>query len=74
MEQLRARRLASTFAAYKLRNVGFNNKEMSAKLKLKLRDTYCRSKLMYGMENTCLTERNYKDLEKLESGGLGVVD
>ena len=69
-EHLKARKLAATVASYQLKKVGIDNENMSVDLKILLRDTYCRSKLKYALENTHLSEKEYSELNSAESKTL----
>ena len=66
-EHLKARKLAAILASHKLRVLGFDNPRMSIELKTLLENTYCRSRLNYGLENTYLCARDYKDLITAET-------
>lgn len=65
-EHIKTRKLASTVASYQLRKIGFHNENMNPELKVMLRDTYCRSRLNYAIENTFMCAKNYNDLHVIE--------
>jgi hypothetical protein len=66
-EHLKNRKLAMIISTNRLKKVGINSLNMSVELKKFLMDVYGRSTLLYGVENTFLYKRDYKDLAGLES-------
>ena len=69
-EHLKARKLAATVTSYQLKKIGFETEHMSPDMKVLLRDTYCRSKMKYALENTHLSEKEYAELNSVESRTL----
>ena len=65
-EHIRTRKLASTVASYQLKKIGFHSEDMSPELKVMLRNTYCRSKMNYAIENTFLHAKDYADMNMIE--------
>ena len=65
-EHIRTRKLAATVASYQLKKIGFHSDDMSPELKVMLRNTYCRSKMNYAIENTFLNAKDYGDMNTIE--------
>ena len=54
-------------ASYKLSSLGINTTIITAELKSFLINVYCRTALQYGIENSFLNEKDYKELTSMES-------
>jgi hypothetical protein len=65
-EHVKNRKVITMAAAYKLKALGFNTGLLSAELKSFLLSVYCRSTLQYGIENSYMNERLYKELTTAE--------
>ena len=65
-EHIKTRKMAAIVTSYQLRRIGFDSASMSPEMKTMLRETYCRSKLRYGFENTFMTEKSYKEIETVD--------
>lgn len=66
VSHLKAKKAAALAASYKLTKHGLLNKAMSANLKAFLIRTFCRSKMVYGLENVSLTKKDTNDLKVVE--------
>jgi hypothetical protein len=65
-EHLKARKFASLIASYQISKIGFKSATMDTELKVTLRDTYCRSRMNFALENTFLYQKDYNDLNTIE--------
>jgi hypothetical protein len=65
-EHLKQRKMIAIAAAYKLNSLGLNSNIVSAELKSFLLNVYCSTSLQYGIENSYMSETEYKEIESIE--------
>ena len=65
-EHLKARKFAALLASYQINKIGFESRTLNVDIKVTLRDTYCRSRMNFALENTYLHQKDYKDLNVTE--------
>jgi hypothetical protein len=66
-EHIKNRKLAMIVSTDRLKKIGLNSHKMTLELKKFLIDVYGKSTLLYGIENTYLFNKDYNELNSLES-------
>jgi hypothetical protein len=66
-EHLKKRAQMAWTAANDIEKLGFSNRLLNIEIKGNLLNVFIRPKLIYGLENACLTQNDIKYLEKIES-------
>jgi hypothetical protein len=66
-DHLKSRRTSTISASYKLLKFGCYNQHMDVNLKCFLVETFCRSRLQYGIENVILTKNDLRSQQSTEA-------